>query len=102
MSPPGLFSNFPLTRGPIVSLAPHSASNHTMASTTRLGRITGPVSYLAGEGGYCTIPLGPCLVERGAGPLVGIIWGASCQNSVALPVTVMARAEQSGYLVLLD
>ncbi len=73
-----------------------------MARTTHSARITGPVPYLAGEGRRRNIPLGPCLVEEGDGPLVDIVWGASGQNSAALPVEAMASAKDNGHLVLLD
>jgi hypothetical protein len=73
-----------------------------MTITTCGARITGPVSYLAGEGMLRDIPLGPCLVERGTDSLVAIIWGTNGQNSAALPVNAIARAEERGYLVLLD
>jgi hypothetical protein len=73
-----------------------------MARTTHSARITGPVSYQTGEGKPRNIPLGPCLVEQGDGPLVDIVWGASGQNSAALPVEAMVSAEESGHLVLLD
>jgi hypothetical protein len=54
------------------------------------------------EGRHRNIPLGPCLVEQGDGPLVDIIWGSSGQNCAALPVEDMESAEGSGHLVLLD
>jgi len=73
-----------------------------MARTTHTARITGPVSYLVSEGRHRNIPLGPCLVEQGDGPLVDIIWGASGQNCAALPVEDMESAEGNGHLVLLD
>jgi len=73
-----------------------------MARTTHSARITGPVPYLVSEGRHRNIPLGPCLVEQGDGPLVDIIWGASGQNCAALPVEDMESAEGSGHLVLLD
>ncbi len=71
-------------------------------TTTRSARITGPVCYRASTGRRRRIPLGPCLVERGDGPLVDIIWGASGQHSAALPTEALATAEDSGHLVMLD
>ena len=73
-----------------------------MATTTHSARITGPVAYLGKTGRQENVPLGPCLVEQGDGPLVDIIWGAQGQNSAALPVEELASAEDSGHLVLLD
>jgi hypothetical protein len=73
-----------------------------MTRTTHSARITGPVPYMVSEGRHRNIPLGPCLVEQGDGPLVDIIWGASGQNCAALPVEDMESAEGSGHLVLLD
>ena len=58
--------------------------------------------YLVSEGRHRNIPLGPCLVEQGDGPLVDIIWGASGQNCAALPLAEVESAEGSGHLVLLD
>ena len=60
------------------------------------------MSYLGDDGRHCHIPPGPCLVERDAGPLVDIVWGAKGQNSAVLPIDVMVRAADSGHLVLLD
>jgi hypothetical protein len=73
-----------------------------MARTTHSARITGPVPYLVSQGRHRNMPLGPCLVERGDGQWVDIIWGASGQNSAALPVADMESAEGSGHLLLLD
>jgi hypothetical protein len=73
-----------------------------MPHTTHCARITGPVAYVAISGKQRKIPLGPCLVEQGNGPLVDIIWGASGQNSAALPMEELETAEDSGHLVLLD
>jgi hypothetical protein len=73
-----------------------------MARTTHSARITGPIPYEGGGGKHRHIPLGPCLVEQGDGPIVDIIWGASGQNCAALPVEALVSAEDSGHLVLLD
>ena len=73
-----------------------------MTTTTHSARITGPVVYLGKSGRQLNIPLGPCLVEQGDGPLVDIVWGAQGQNSAALPIEEMTSAEDSGHLVLLD
>lgn len=73
-----------------------------MASTTHSARITGPLAYFGEGGRQQSIPLGPCLVEQGDGPLVDIVWGARGENSAALPIEVMTSAEVSGNLVLLD
>ncbi len=73
-----------------------------MVLTTHRARITGPVAYLAVTGRQATIPLGPCLVEQGEGESVDIIWGAKGQNSAALPLQELERAEDSGCLLLLD
>jgi hypothetical protein len=75
---------------------------HPMARTTRSARITGPVCYQPSNGRNRRIPLGPCLVERGEGSQVDIVWGASGQHSALLPADVLAEAEQSGHLVMLD
>jgi hypothetical protein len=73
-----------------------------MTLITHSARITGPVPYKAANGVRHTIPLGPCLVERMNGNLIDIIWGASGQRSVALPVEEVEAAKDTGSLVLLD
>ncbi|MEP6873745.1 MAG: hypothetical protein ABI887_05230 [Burkholderiales bacterium] len=73
-----------------------------MSRTTRIARITGPVSYLATGGKQLKVPLGPCLVELGDGRPVDIIWGAKGQNSAAMPLEELESAEESGRLMLLD
>lgn len=73
-----------------------------MARTTHSARITGPVSCLQSDGRHRNVPLGPCLVEQGDGPLVDIVWGAKGENSATLGVEAMASAADSGHLVLLD
>jgi hypothetical protein len=73
-----------------------------MDITTHSARITGPVSYLAGTGQKHNIPLGPCLVENNSGQSIDVIWGASGQNSVALPIQAIETAQEQGHLVLLD
>ncbi|PTT79754.1 hypothetical protein DBR42_20775 [Pelomonas sp. HMWF004] len=73
-----------------------------MAVTTQHARITEPVPYRANSGRLQRIPVGPCLVEQLDGESVGIIWGASGQSSVALPVEQVEAARGSGQLVLLD
>ena len=73
-----------------------------MTRSTHSARITGPVAGFQSDGKQRNIPLGPCLVERGDGPLVDIVWGASGQNSASLPVEALASAANSGHLVLLD
>ena len=70
--------------------------------TMRSARIIEPLSYLASGGRQLKIPVGPCLVEQIPGAKVEIIWGASGQNSTALPQEDMENAEQSGFLLLLD
>jgi hypothetical protein len=73
-----------------------------MSIMTRSARITGPVAYKGTNGAQRTIPLGPCLVEQLDGRLIDIIWGASGQRSVALPVEDVEAAQDTGNLVLLD
>lgn len=73
-----------------------------MDITTHSARITGPISYLAGTGRKQNIPIGPCLVESVGGRAVDIIWGASGESSVALPVEEIEAAQDQGHLVLLD
>ena len=73
-----------------------------MARTTRIARITGPLTCLATGGKQLKVPLGPCLVELGDGRPVDIIWGAKGQNCAALPLEELESAEDSGRLVLLD
>ena len=73
-----------------------------MAVTTHSARITGPVSYLAKGGHQHHIPLGPCLVERGSGQSVDIVWGEQGQRSANLPLEALAAAQAIGNLVLLD
>jgi hypothetical protein len=69
---------------------------------THRGRITGPVSYVSGNGRRQNIPIGPCLVESLGERSVDIIWGARGQSSVALPVEEISAARNHGHLVLLD
>ncbi len=66
------------------------------------GRITGPVPYVARNGGRQNIPLGPCVIEQSAGPNVDIVWGRNGQYSTELPIQVIKDAAESGNLVLLD
>ena len=73
-----------------------------MDITTHHARITGPVSYLAGNGRKQRIPIGPCLVESIGGRPVDIIWGTRGQSSAALPVEQIESAQDQGHLVLLD
>gem|GEM_PF-468865 len=73
----------------------------SMDTTTHHARITGPVSYRAGNGRKQNIPIGPCLVESIDGCLIDIIWGARGQSSVALPVKEIEAAQEHGNLVLL-
>ena len=70
--------------------------------TTYIGRITGPVTYLAASGRKVNIPLGPCMVERMDGPLTDIVWGTWGQSSAALPSETVQAAQAQGHLVLLD
>jgi hypothetical protein len=73
-----------------------------MEFTTHRARITGPVSYLCGNGRRLTIPIGPCLVESLGGRSIDIIWGTRGQSSVALPVEEIKAAQDHGHLVLID
>ena len=73
-----------------------------MAVTTHSARITDPVSYLAGGGLQHHIPLGPCLVERGGGQSVDIVWGEQGQRSAKLPLEALTAAQAIGNLLLLD
>ena len=72
-----------------------------MAITSRMARITGPVVYEAIGGDRANIPLGPCMVEQGTGPLIDVIWGTEGQNAASLPAAELASAEDRGDLVLL-
>ena len=72
------------------------------ATLTQSARIIGPLSYRAAGGQMLSIPLGPCLVERGADQSINIIWGDSGQSSAALPVDEVKAARDAGRLVLLD
>jgi hypothetical protein len=69
---------------------------------THRARITGPVSYRAGNGRQQNIPMGPCLVESVYGRAIDIVWGAKGQSSAALPVEALEAAQNHGHLVLLD
>ncbi|MBC7728757.1 MAG: hypothetical protein H7242_14300 [Microbacteriaceae bacterium] len=60
------------------------------------------MSYLAKGGHQHHIPLGPCLVERGSGQSVDIVWGEQGQSSANLPLEALAAAQAIGNLVLLD
>ncbi|MEP6823773.1 MAG: hypothetical protein ABI919_03070 [Ramlibacter sp.] len=73
-----------------------------MATTTHSARITGPVPYRIGDGVPRTIPLGPCLVEQGDGPLADVVWGETGQNSAAIATGALTAARDSGHLLLLD
>ena len=73
-----------------------------MDFTTHRARIVGPVSYRSGTGRMRSIPIGPCLVEGLNGQSMDVIWGTRGQNSVAMPVEVIAAAKDHGHLVLLD
>lgn len=73
-----------------------------MYFTTHRARITGPVSYMAGNGRKQSIPLGPCLLESLGGRLIDIIWGTRGQSSAALPIEAIEAAKDHGHLVLLD
>ena len=73
-----------------------------MTSITRSARITGPVPYKSANGICHHIPLGPCLVELLEDSQVDIIWGASGQRSVALPMAEVEAAKDTGNLILLD
>jgi len=73
-----------------------------MARTTHSARVTGPISYVASSGKPSRIPPGPCLVEQGDDHQADIIWGARGQNCATLAAEVLANAEDSGQLVLLD
>jgi hypothetical protein len=68
---------------------------------TQSARITGPVRYQTDDGRSHDIPLGPCLVEQLDDRSIDIIWGASGQRSVALPVEVVASARAQGNLLML-
>lgn len=72
-----------------------------MTSTTRNGRITGPVTYESADGARQHIPLGPCLLQRHDNRLVDIVWGLNGQKSAALPVETVQSARQQGNLMLL-
>jgi hypothetical protein len=73
-----------------------------MTFTTHTARITGPVTYIAGNGRMLRIPLGPCMVECMDGPLTDIVWGTHGQSSAALPSEVVQAAQDDGHLLLLD
>ena len=73
-----------------------------MYITTHHARITGQVSYLAGNGRKQKIPNGPCLVESIGGRSIDIIWGTRGQSSAALPVEEIESTQDHGHLVLLD
>ena len=73
-----------------------------MDTTTHRARIMGPISYRSGAGRNQNIPIGPCLVDVTGGQAIEIIWGASGQSSVALPVEEVRAARDQGHLVLLD
>jgi hypothetical protein len=70
--------------------------------STHRARITGPVTYVSGNGRKQNIPIGPCLVECLAGRSIDIIWGQRGQSSVALPFETIEAAQDLGNLVLLD
>lgn len=72
------------------------------APPTHNARIISPLSYQAAGGEALTIPLGPCLVERGEGDSINIIWGNSGQSSTALPADQVKAARDAGCLLLLD
>jgi hypothetical protein len=73
-----------------------------MTRTTHHARILGPIPYGTESGKQGNIPLGPCLVEQVDGRLVDVIWGASGQKSVGLPLKDIEAAADHGHLVLLD
>jgi hypothetical protein len=72
-----------------------------MSTTTRNGRITGPVTYEGANGDRQHIPLGPCLLQRHGERSVDIVWGMNGQKSAALPVETVQSARQQGNLMLL-
>jgi hypothetical protein len=73
-----------------------------MDISTHRARITGPVTYVAGNGRKQRIPIGPCLVESLGGRNIDIVWGTRGQSSVALPAAQIEAARQEGHLQLLD
>jgi hypothetical protein len=73
-----------------------------MSNTTQCARVTGPISYLATSGRRAQIPLGPCILERGDGELIDIVWGHQGQSSTALPTAVVQAAQDEGHLLMLD
>lgn len=54
-----------------------------MTTLTHTARITGPVTYLAGNGRKVNIPLGLCMVEQTEGAHTDFVWGTRGQSSVA-------------------
>lgn len=74
----------------------------TVSHATHCARVTGPIAYLATSGRRSHIPLGPCIVERGDGELIDIVWGHQGQSSTALPTAVVQAAQDEGHLLMLD
>lgn len=71
-------------------------------NSTRSGRVTGPLSYQSAGGEILNIPLGPCLIERGEGQSINIIWGPSGQSLAVLALDKVKAAHDGGCLVLVD
>ncbi len=73
-----------------------------MTVITHNARITGPVTYVAGNGATVSIPPGPCVIEQIEGQLVDIIWGDDGAESARMPMKDMEAALLRGDLVWLD